>query len=187
MHNATGTGNICTSLLFLMFITLLLYLQQTLLWLWLYYLKTNNITCRAMRCAFISNCRPLQLLGSLASVSSVDSDGWFLLPPGVSELTISIIWPLQEPDCVCSQYWEPTLMLADKVWLTVRAPVHLKGIRWGWGQDSLQASEVLLYQTWKTMSLKRWLCAHVETGKGQTLTVEENIYYGLKYHHILWH
>lgn len=47
-----------------------------------------------MCCAFISNCKPLQLLGSLGSVSSVDSDGWFLLPPGVGELTISSIWHL---------------------------------------------------------------------------------------------
>lgn len=35
----------------------------------------------------------------------------------------------------------------------VSAPVHLKGVQWGWGQGSVQAAQVLKHRPWRTMSL----------------------------------
>lgn len=40
--------------------------------------------------------------------------------------------------------WGPSLMLGDKVVLTVGIPVHPKGVGWSWGQGSVQASQVLI-------------------------------------------
>ena len=37
------------------------------------------------------------------------------------------------------------MTLDEKAWLTVSALIHLKGVLLGWGQDSVQASQVLLH------------------------------------------
>ena len=62
-----------------------------------------------------------------------------------------------------------------KAWLAVPALIHPKGVLPGWGQDSLQASQVLPPQTHSSMSLWTFLCAmacsHVGTGRGHPQTV----------------
>ena len=68
-----------------------------------------------------------------------------------------------------------TLMLDEKAWLTVSTLIHPKGVLSGWGQDSVQASQVLQQQTRSSMSL--WtllcvlLCSRVGTGRGHPQTV----------------
>ncbi len=79
------------------------------------------------------------------------------------------------------------LRWGEETWLTVGVPVHPKGVGWGWGQGSVQASQVLPHQTGKTISLWTWLYAlgrcHAETGKDQTQTADANLEedYCLKY------
>lgn len=53
--------------------------------------------------------------------------------------------------------------------LSVPALIPLKGVLSGWGQDSVQASQVLPHQTRSSMSLWPWLCAlgHVVVGTGR--------------------
>lgn len=47
-------------------------------------------------------------------------------------------------------------MLVDMVWLTVGISVQPKDVGWGWGQCSVQASQVLLCLNGKTISLWSW-------------------------------
>ncbi len=52
-------------------------------------------------------------------------------------------------------------MLTNKAWLTVSIPIHPKGVGWGPDQGSVQASQVLPYQTgplWTT-PLRNWRVA----------------------------
>ena len=60
-------------------------------------------------------------------------------------------------------------MLDGKAWLSVSALIHPKGVLSGWGQDSVQASQVHPHQTLSSMSLWTLLCAlvhsHVGTGR----------------------
>ena len=66
-------------------------------------------------------------------------------------------------------------MLDGKAWLSVSALIHPKGVLSGWGQDSVQASQVHPHQTLSSMSLWTLLCAlvhsHVGTGRGHPKTV----------------
>ena len=66
--------------------------------------------------------------------------------------------------------WGQTLMLDEKAWLAVSALIHPKGVLSGWGQVSVQASQVLPHQTRSSISLWTLLCApvrsHVGTGRG---------------------
>lgn len=50
-------------------------------------------------------------------------------------------------------------MLGNNAWPAVSDPFHPKGVGWGLGQDTLQASLVLPHITGKGMSLWTWLCA----------------------------
>lgn len=43
--------------------------------------------------------------------------------------------------------------MSDEVWLIVGVPVYPKGVGWGWGQTSVQAGQVQLHQTGKTVAL----------------------------------
>ena len=43
--------------------------------------------------------------------------------------------------------WGHPLMLVGKAWLSVSALIHPKGVLSGWGQDSVQASQVHPHQT----------------------------------------
>ncbi len=84
--------------------------------------------------------------------------------------------------------WGQTLMLGDKVWLTVDVPIQPRGVGWGWRQSSVQASQVLPPHTRKIISLWTWLCAqghcHDETGKSlppQTVATNQKAHYCLKH------
>jgi hypothetical protein len=62
-------------------------------------------------------------------------------------------------------------MLGNKAWLAVGVPIHPKGVLWGSGKGSVQASQVFP----QTISVWISLCAHghchAETGKGPPQTV----------------
>ena len=47
-------------------------------------------------------------------------------------------------------------MLGDLARLTVSVPIHPKGVRWGSGQGSVQASQVLPHRSRQTISV--WTC-----------------------------
>ena len=71
-------------------------------------------------------------------------------------------------------------MLDRKAWLSASTLIHLKGVLLGWGQDSVQASQVHPHQTLSWMSL--WmtlLCAlvhsHVGTERGYPQTVPTDL------------
>ena len=63
----------------------------------------------------------------------------------------------------------------DQAWLAVGIPIHPKGVRWGSGQSSVQASQVLPHRSRQTIPVWTSLCArgycHAETGKGLPQTV----------------
>ncbi len=65
--------------------------------------------------------------------------------------------------------------VGEKAWLAVSALIHPKGVLSGWGQDSVQASQLLPHQTRSSMSLWTLICAlvrsHVGTGRGHPQTV----------------
>ena len=69
--------------------------------------------------------------------------------------------------------------VGQKAWLTVSALIHPKGVLSGWGQDSVQASQVLPHQTGSSMSLWTSLCAlvrsHVGTGRVHPQTVSTKL------------
>ena len=69
--------------------------------------------------------------------------------------------------------------VGQKAWLSVSAQIHPKGVLSGWGQDSVQASQVLPHQTGSSMSLWTLLCAlvrsHVGTGRGRPQTVSTKL------------
>ena len=71
--------------------------------------------------------------------------------------------------------WGHTLMLDGKTWLSVSALIHLKGVLSGWGQDSVQSSQVHPHQALSSMSLWTLFCelvhSHVGTGRGHPQTV----------------
>ena len=71
--------------------------------------------------------------------------------------------------------WGHILMLDGKAWLSVSALIHPKGVLLGWGQDSVQASQVHPHQTLSSTSLWTLLCAlvhsHAGTGRGHPQTV----------------
>lgn len=74
------------------------------------------------------------------------------LPWGIWLLGFAPIHPQQH-----RQAW--ALMLGKKAWLPVGIPVQTKGIGWGWGQGSVQVSQLLPHQTLKTFSFWTLLCA----------------------------
>ena len=46
-------------------------------------------------------------------------------------------------------------MLDGKAWLSVSALIHLKGVLSGWGQDSVQASQVMNLALWTGVMLEK--------------------------------
>ena len=59
---------------------------------------------------------------------------------------------------LASILWDRALMLGDSAWLVVCVPIHPKGVWWGWGQGSVQASQVLTHRSRQNISIRTSLC-----------------------------
>lgn len=64
-------------------------------------------------------------------------------------------------------------MLDDKVWLTVSVSLLPRGVGWGWGQGSMQASMVFLHQTGKTTGRAQG-CCHIEQERAKHKLLPES-------------
>lgn len=79
-------------------------------------------------------------------------------------------WPRRYVPIQPQQLLGPTLMLGDKVRLTVSIRVHLQGVDGIKVRALCKAGQVLSHEPWKTISFWTWLCAwrqcHGATEKG---------------------
>ena len=90
-----------------------------------------------------------------------------LVPPAITahillERLSTICWNITVGTCFHSAtraLVRSALMLGDEAWLVVDVPIHSKGVQWGWGQCSVQASQVFPHQSWQTISVWTTLCA----------------------------
>ena len=95
---------------------------------------------------------------------------WERVPQGIGMCLWEFVTILTE-----GHLWGHTMMFGGKAWLTVSALLQPKVVLSGWGQDSVQASQVHPHHTLSSMSSWTLLCAlvhsHVGTRRGHPKTV----------------